>query len=116
MVCDRDVLQLGDDNHAVEEGGRRGGRKWPLWCSEVRARCYSNNGGKGVEGVRLTATRREGWRGGGSVGCGSAGSRAGEAGEEREGRKQGRLASGAWLTEARERVIDGAGYNADGLN
>jgi hypothetical protein len=54
--------------------------------------------------------------GGGSVGCGSAGSRAGEAGEEREGRKQGRLASGAWLTEARERVIDGVGYNADGLN
>jgi hypothetical protein len=33
--------------------------------------------------------------GGGSVGCGGAGSRAGEAGEEREGRKQGRLVSGA---------------------
>jgi hypothetical protein len=45
-----------------------------------------------------------------------AGSRMGEAGEEREGREQGGLASGARLIVARERVTDGADYNADGLN
>jgi hypothetical protein len=72
MVCGRGMLRLGDDSHAVEalsysateEGGWCGGRKWPAQCSEVRALCCSNSGGKGVGGVRLAAMWREGWMGG----------------------------------------------------
>jgi hypothetical protein len=71
MVCGRGMLRLGDDSHAVEalsysateEGGWCGGRKWPAQCSEVRALCCSNSGGKGVGGVRLAAMWREGWMG-----------------------------------------------------
>jgi hypothetical protein len=50
------------------------------------------------------------------------GSRAREAGEEREkgegggDRRVGLTHDGAQLIEARERVTDGAGYSVDGLN
>jgi hypothetical protein len=53
---------------------------------------------------------------------GGVGSRTGEAGEEREkgegggDRRVGPTQGGAQLIEARERVTDGAGYSADGLN
>jgi hypothetical protein len=87
----------------------------------VGARPREGGGGLATACTRAGGPGHERVRSGGSSPGTAAPDHAGEAGEEREkgegggDRRVGPTRGGAQLTEARERVTDGAGYSADGL-